>query len=204
MQKIEELIATIEGLAKETEVGAVGIVHPANNINFMQHVDISKVSAVSQQLHLVAEFQLKECAGIIIWIAVLNRVAHNVHASLIHWVSIRASWYTLYESKVSVWKRVKSCSSSCMALNQDLLSLSQFSLITLNFKDVFTLNEVVERESWHPSDPTTQEIKLLEPSFLKLAKYQALTELADKHSPAQLSCAGMPHQLNGSELQGRI
>ena len=27
VQKIEELIATIEGLAKETEVGAVGIVH---------------------------------------------------------------------------------------------------------------------------------------------------------------------------------
>ena len=42
----------------------------------MQHVDISKVSAVSQQLHLVAEFQLKECAGIIIWIAASNRVAH--------------------------------------------------------------------------------------------------------------------------------
>ena len=27
VQKIEELIATIEGLAKETEVGAAGIVH---------------------------------------------------------------------------------------------------------------------------------------------------------------------------------
>ena len=75
--KIEEWIATIEGLVKETEVGAVGIVHPANDINFMQAVDISKVSAVSQQLHLVAEFQLKECAGIIIGIAALNRVAHS-------------------------------------------------------------------------------------------------------------------------------
>ena len=73
VQKIEKLIATIEGLAKETEVGADGIVHPANNINFMQHVDISKVSAV---FYLVAEFQLKECAGIIIEIAALNRVAH--------------------------------------------------------------------------------------------------------------------------------
>ena len=30
VQKIEELIATIEGLAKETEVGAVDIVHPVN------------------------------------------------------------------------------------------------------------------------------------------------------------------------------
>ena len=29
----------------------------------MQGVDISKVSAVSQQLSLVAEFQLRECAG---------------------------------------------------------------------------------------------------------------------------------------------
>ena len=76
VQKIEELLATIEGLAKETEVGAVGIVHPANDINFMQHVDISKVSAVSQQLHLVAEFQLKECAGIII---------NNInHCTLLH------------------------------------------------------------------------------------------------------------------------
>ena len=71
------------------------IVHPANDMNFMQHVDISKpVSAVSQQLHLVAEFQLKECAGIIIGIAALNRVTRvthtdirNVHASLILWVS---------------------------------------------------------------------------------------------------------------------
>ena len=33
---------------------------------------MSKVSAVSQQLSLVAEFQLKECAGIIIGIAALN------------------------------------------------------------------------------------------------------------------------------------
>ena len=29
----------------------------------VQSVDMSKVSAVSQQLSLVAEFQLKECAG---------------------------------------------------------------------------------------------------------------------------------------------
>ena len=68
VQKIEELIATIEGLAKETEVGADQwhCSLPANDINFMQSVNISKVSTVSQQLHLVAEFQLKECAGIII------------------------------------------------------------------------------------------------------------------------------------------
>ena len=35
---------------------------------------------------------------------------------------------------------MKSRSSFCMALNQDLQSLSKFSLITLNFKDVFTLS----------------------------------------------------------------
>ena len=84
MQNIE---ATIEGLAKETEVGADQwhCSFPANDINFIQHVDISKVSAVSQQLSLVAEFQLKECAGIIIGIAALNDYSgphYNVHATL--------------------------------------------------------------------------------------------------------------------------
>ena len=32
---------------------------------FLQNLDTSKISTVSQQLGLVAEFQLKECAGII-------------------------------------------------------------------------------------------------------------------------------------------
>ena len=72
MHNIEELIATIEGLAKETEVGA-GQWHCSMISNFfLQQMDISKVSTVSQQLSLVAEFQLKECAGIIIGIAALN------------------------------------------------------------------------------------------------------------------------------------
>ena len=36
------------------------LVQPCENV---QGVNMSKMSAVSQQLSLVAEFQLKECAG---------------------------------------------------------------------------------------------------------------------------------------------
>ena len=63
--EIGELITTIDVLAMETEVGVsipyvIMLVQPCGNV---QSVDISKVSAASQQLSLVAEFQLKECTG---------------------------------------------------------------------------------------------------------------------------------------------
>lgn len=63
VQKIEGLIETIHGLAKGTEV-ICGHVHFDIFINvFMQGMDTSKVSAVSQQLSSVAEFRIQECAG---------------------------------------------------------------------------------------------------------------------------------------------
>ena len=143
----------------------------------MQQVDISKVSAVSQQLHLVAEFQLKECAGIIIGIAALNRVAQII--LLVHTV-------------LSAWKWVKSFSSKhLLALNQDL---HQFSL-TILFKHVFTFIEVVlleEREKLVRSDPTTQGgIELfssLEPPFLKLSYIPVNTLKSSAQQCSHIDC----------------
>ena len=93
----------------------------------MQQVDMSKVSAVFQQLHLVAEFQLKACAGIIIGIAALNRVAQII--LLVHTVSKCLEGGEVIQSFSS---------KHLLALNQDI---HQFSLIIL-FKHVFTFNEV--------------------------------------------------------------
>ena len=65
VREIEDLITTIDVLAMETEVG-VSILYVTLLVQLcgnVQVVDMSKVSAVSQQLSLVAEFQLKECAG---------------------------------------------------------------------------------------------------------------------------------------------
>ena len=58
-------MATIDVLDMETEVGVsilyvTMLVQPCGNV---QGGDISKMSAVAQQLSLVAEFQLKECTG---------------------------------------------------------------------------------------------------------------------------------------------
>ena len=65
VQEIGDFITTIEVSAMATEVG-VSIMLPymlVLSCGNVQGVDISKMSAVSQQLSLVAEFQLKECAG---------------------------------------------------------------------------------------------------------------------------------------------